>query len=673
MGARRDIVISYIEGTTYGMTEASVESTRSPVRRSPTGKEEVCTLVKKAQARLVDVAPELYEFLLNGTLPPPEFPASAITCETVQVTMRDGVRLATDVYLPPVHRAPVLVSRGPIPRDVEAFGVTAALTAFARRGYAVVSQDCRGTGESEPADWDYLVHEREDGPDLIDWICEQEWYGGFIASCGGSYTGLTQWCMSANPAMSAIAPAVSGLGIAVNTVHLYMFVNSYARVVGNGADKVPVSLFDMERVFEQETLAGGYFNEPLQLPLPEWLVQEYPVVTGMHPAEARQWLWERYCGLSSARRAEFVRRARGVDHVTMTDMEAMSDIFGHRISHARHIMPHADPAEMCRLVTAPPLMLTAWYDWGVNDALATFRMLRREGRPEVADGARIIITPRAHNRPGYRLGTDEHPELVRASNMLDQVGFLDHWFTSVRNGTTESWPRVTYYLMGANEWRTASDWPVPEATERAFYLGGEGVLSTSPPAADAEPDVYAYDPEDPTPTVAGSFVSFHYTPGSGDVSEVQRRGDVLVYTTPPLDEDLDVVGPLLMVLYAGSSAVDTDFNVRLSDVWPDGRAFHVQSGMLRARYRTDDGAPELLEPGKIYRLEVDMWATAMRFRAGHRLRVDISSADFPRFDRNTNLGGEPGAPVVATQTIYRDRDHPSHLVVPVVDTSATEE
>lgn len=630
-------------------------------------------VVNDARTRLADVAPELYEFLQKGTLPPPQFPASAITCETVHVTMRDGVRLATDLYFPPVRQGPVVVSRGPIPRDIEAFGVAAALMAFARRGYVVVSQDCRGTGDSEPAEWDYLVHEREDGPDLVDWICKQEWYGGFVASFGGSYTGLTQWCMSANPAMSAIAPAVSGLGVATNTAHLYMFVNSYARVVGNGENKVPVDLFEMERVFEQETLAGGYFNEPLQLPLPKELVKQYPAVDGMPPADARRWLWEQYCGFSSAQRAEFVRQVRGVEHVTMTDMEAMSAVFGQRVSHARHIMPHADPAEMCRLVTAPPLMLTAWYDWGVHDALATFQLLRREGRPEVAANARIIITPRAHNRPGYQLGTDEHPELVRPSNTLEQVGFLDHWFTSVRNDTTDAWPAVTYYLMGANEWRVASDWPVPEAKERAFYLGGGGALSTSPPPQGAEPATYTYDPHDPTPTVAGSFVSFLYTPGSGDVSEVQQRNDVLVYTTPPLEEDLDIVGPLTMVLYASSTAVDTDFNVRLSDVWPDGRAFHVQSGMLRARYRNSDAEPQLLQPGTIYPLEVDMWATAMRFETGHRLRVDVSSADFPRFDRNANLGGEPGDPVAATQTIYCDRDHPSHFVAPVIDAPAMEE
>lgn len=179
------------------------------------------------------------------------------------------------------------------------------------------------------------------------------------------------------------------------------------------------------------------------------------------------------------------------------------------------------------------------------------------------------------------------------------------------------------------------------------------------------PERYIYDPNAPTPTVGGSIVSYIYPPGSVDVSGVQKRPDVLVYSTSPLQQDLDVVGPLKMILYASSSAVDTDFVVRLSDVFPDGRAIQLQSGILRARYRNSAGEPELLEPGRIYRLQIDMWATANRFKCGHRVRVDISSADFPHFDRNNNRG-EEGAPISACQTIYHDPENPSHLLLPVL-------
>ena len=219
--------------------------------------------------------------------------------------------------------------------------------------------------------------------------------------------------------------------------------------------------------------------------------------------------------------------------------------------------------------------------------------------------------------------------------------------------------------MGANEWRSAEDWPLPDAQETAFYLGAGGTLSTVTPHEQQAADQYVYDPLDPTPTVGGAVVSYVYAAGSVDVNAVQQRGDVLTYTTEPLELDVDVVGPLRMVLYASSTAVDTDFAARLSDVFPDGRAIQLQNGVLRARHRNLERGAELLVPGEIYELEIDMWATANRFKAGHRIRLDLSSSDFPRFDRNTNLGGAPGDPVRATQTIYREAPHPSHLVLPI--------
>jgi predicted acyl esterase len=616
--------------------------------------------------RLVDISPELERLLTQGNLPPPQFAASDIKCESVWVAMRDGVRLATDLYLPPARPAPVIAVRTPYGRSMEDYSYAAALHSFARRGYVVVSQDCRGTGDSEPDGWDYYMFESEDGYDLIDWVSQQDWCDGFIGSFGGSYVGQTQWCMATHPAMSTIAPAVSGLGIAINTARLYMFLNAYAHSIGKGEGKVAVHFTEMERLMENETLAGGYFNEPLHRPFSEALLARFSNLREPPPSEAKRWLWEHYCAMTCAQRAEFVKQALGVKNVTSVDVEALPALFGHRISHDAHTIPHASPPELCRLIQAPPLLRTGWYDWGLNDALATWTLFRREAQERVAARARIIINAHAHNMPGYREGGDKHPELLCLPNVLSQIGLLMRWYAAVREGTTDAWPTVIYYLMGANEWRVASDWPVPEAKQTAFYLGHGASLTTQPPQQSSQPDRYIYTPEDPTPTVGGSIVSFVYTPGSVDVSSVQQRADVLVYTTPPLEHDLDVVGPLRMILYASSSAVDTDFVARLSDVFPDGRAIHLQSGILRARNRNLEGEPELLEPRRIYRFEIDLWATANRFNAGHCLRVDISSADFPHFDRNANRGGEPGDPVPAHQTIYRDPEHPSHLIASVL-------
>jgi uncharacterized protein len=215
-------------------------------------------------------------------------------------------------------------------------------------------------------------------------------------------------------------------------------------------------------------------------------------------------------------------------------------------------------------------------------------------------------------------------------------------------------------------WCTAEAWPPRETREQRLHLQAGGGLAEQPPAGAAEPTVYQYDPMDPAPTLGGCIVSFVTPPGSVDVSDAQQRPDVVVFTSPVLAEDLDVVGPLKMVLHASTSAPDTDFVARLSDVFPDGRAIQLQNGILRARYRNLPEAASLLEPGAIYEFEIDMWATATRFRAGHRIRVDISSADFPRYDRNTNTGGLGETPIVATQTIFHDPDRPSHLLLRVI-------
>jgi predicted acyl esterase len=513
------------------------------------------------------------------------------------------------------------------------------------------------------------MYEPEDGYDLVEWVSQQAWFDGFLGACGGSYSGQTQWQMAMHPSVSTIVPDVSGLGVAINTVHLHMFNNAYARSVGKGENKIAVPYFELEGQIVEETLATGYFNEPLHKPLSEALLARLPNLRALTPFQAKRWLWDHYCSLTCAGRAEFVKQALGVKHVTSVDMESLPTIFGHQISHDAHTLPHPRPAELCQSFQAPVLLRTGWYDWGLNDALGTWDLLMRAAPEPMRSRCRLFIAPSAHNMPGYHEGMGEHPELHHAYGLTTNFEMLLRWYAAVREDKVDSWPTVIYYLMGTNEWRAADAWPPPKARAVALYLGAGGRLTTELPQPSA-PDRYTYDPNNPTPTVGGSIVSYVYPPGSVDVSEVQQRPDVLTYTTAPLERDLDVVGPLRVILYVSSSAVDTDFSARLSDVFPDGRAIQLQSGMLRARYRNLTGEPELLEPGRTYRLEIDLWGTANRFKAGHQLRLDISSADFPRFDRNTNRGGQAGLPVPAAQTIYHDPEHPSHLLVSVPSSHA---
>jgi hypothetical protein len=582
------------------------------------------------------------------------------------VPMRDGVRLATDVYLPPVEKAPVVVVRTPYDRMGEERSYVAALFALACRGYIVVSQDVRGTGQSEPASWDHYMFEPEDGWDCIEWVSQQPWFGSFIASFGGSYVGQVQWQMALHPKMSTIVPGVSGLGLGISTARLHMFLNAYAKSVGKGAGKLNLTYTEAERLMVDETLATGFFNEPIELALSPRLRERFPALQDLPVKEAQARLWAHYCALDCAGRTQFVHEAFDIDQVTMTDVERLAQLFGQHISHDRHTLPHTSPVELVVSLEAPPLFRTAWYDWFLNDALETFRQVREHGRPDVASRARLIITPHSHNTLGYKEGLATHPELSLVSNHLMAVGLLTSWYEAIQDDTVSAWPTVIYYLMGANTWCTAEAWPPMEAREYRLYLAAGGGLSEMAPARPAEPSVYRYDPMDPAPTLGGCLVSSVIAPGSVDVSVTQARPDVIVFTSPVLAEDLDVVGPLKMVLHARSSAVDTDFVARLSDVFPDGRAIQLQNGVLRARYRNLPAAASLLEPGAVYELEIDMWATANRFHAGHRLRVDISSADFPRYDRNSNTGGLSETPLVATQSIHHDPEWPSHLIFSVI-------
>jgi uncharacterized protein len=619
---------------------------------------------QSAPHTLAAAAPDLETLLMCPGGVPGRFALSDIRKVTVWVTMHDGVRLATDLYLPPSVPAPAVAARTPYGRANPK--LAEPLTLLAQHGYVGVAQDCRGTGDSEPDSWDYYIFEREDSLELVEWMTQQEWFNGFLAGCGGSYLGGTQWCMAMHPRMSTIIPEVCGLGVIAHPARNHTFVHAYARSVGKGSDKVPTGFDELERQTVEETLASGYFNEPLHTPFSRAILESYPVLRSLPSAEGKRWLFDHYSRQGGAERARLIKQALDCKAVTVVDVEALTAVFGHQIGHDAHLIPNPRRVEVLQSLRAPALMITGWYDWFLDDALATWQLLRRAAPHRVSSRSRLLIAPSAHLMPGYHEGKAGHPELERVYRAHHIAGLLLRWYDAVRNDACQFWPIVTYYLMGANQWCVASDWPPPEVRTVPYYLGPRGALTRYPPRNRTEADRYTYDPQDPTPTVGGSLISYVYPTGGVDVSVSQRRSDVLTYTTQPLTHDLDVVGPLRMILYASSNAVDTDFLARLSDVFPDGRAIQLQSGLLRARYREPDGEPELLESGRIYRFEIDMWATANRFKAGHRLRIDISSADFPRFDRNANRGGEPGEPIAARQTIYHDPDHPSHVLVPVL-------
>jgi uncharacterized protein len=615
-------------------------------------------------APLNEVAPELQRLLNRQSEKEsqPPFCLDEIRRQTVFITMADGTALATDLYFPPKTPAPAVVTRTPYGRGNAE--LVRLCQGFARYGYVALAQDCRGTGESEPEHWNYLVYEPEDGAALVEWIAGESWHDGFTGGFGGSYAGMTQWCMATNSRLSAIAPEVVGLRVSRSTVRPHMFVNGFDRAVGKRGGGKPIPLTNMERAIEAETRAGGYFDAPFEQRVPTEWIEAIPDLQGLSLTAARVKLWEHYCQCTAPERERLLQCLLKVEQFTYNDHWRLLEVFEGMALFGINSLPSTSVQQLCQKIQAPALMLTGWYDWNLGDTLQSWTALQAYSRPTVAESSRLIVSPSGHNQPGYREGEAQSPELKHT--IRGNLELLRSWCGAVRDRKLSSWPKVIYYLTGANEWRATSAWPVPQARPLSLYLHGGRMLSTQHPAEHAEPDEYDFDPQHPTPTVGGSILSYHYPVGSVDVAAVQNRPDILTYTSTVLETDLDVVGPIRLILYARSSATDTDFAGRLSDVFPDGRAIQLQNGMLRARYGALDGEPRPLAPQLVYCLEIDLWATAHRFKKGHRIRLDISSADFPRFDRNTNRGGASGPPLIARQRIYHDAQHPSHLLVYVL-------
>ncbi|MCL2395065.1 MAG: CocE/NonD family hydrolase, partial [Acidimicrobiaceae bacterium] len=326
-----------------------------------------------------------------------------------------------------------------------------------------------------------------------------------------------------------------------------------------------------------------------------------------------------------------------------------------------------------------------WYDLFLKGTIANYLGMKAHGGSALARRPRLVIGPWSHGPSGGWFPERSYG-LLSGTDTADLTGLQLRWFDWLLRGQdngVENEKPVRIFVMGADVWRDEADWPLPDTDYVDYFLhsggranssAGDGSLSVEPPGDEAE-DVYLYDPRDPVPTVGGGT----FLPGLGlgvnsgprNQAQVETRHDVLCYTTPPLDAPLEVTGPVSAVLQISSSAPDTDFTAKLVDVHPDGRAENIADGILRARYRESLSAPRLLEVGQIYEVTVDLVATSNVFGPGHRIRLDVSSSNFPRFDRNTNTGGEiaqegEDALVQAINRVHHTSVHPSRLILPVI-------
>lgn len=549
----------------------------------------------------------------------------------VRVKMRDGVMLAADVYRPKSEgKFPVLLQRTPYNRK----GDAATAHELASHGYVVVLQDTRGRFDSGGEFYPFR-HESEDGYDTVEWAAALDYSDGKVGMFGGSYVGATQMlaAMAKPPHLVAVFPYVTASEYYDGwTYQSGALMQWFASSWSSGLSVDTLRRKAGERSRPKEWVAG--------LPVENYALLSPPPAGDVAPY-FRDWV-----------------------------RHELSDDYWRGWKISNHY----------REMNIKGLHAGGWHDIFIKGSIKNYTGLRGEGpTPSVRDGQRLIVGPWAHaaTSPEGKIGD----VVFGKAAVLNMTETARKWFDYALKGVRNEYataPPVSLFVLGENVWRAENEFPLARTRHTKYYLrsergangaGGDGALSLSPPKKE-RPDIFEYDPANPVPTVGGRLCCGDaIPPGPFDQRPNESRQDVLVFSTPPLEKDVEVTGYVTVELYAATTARDTDFTAMLVDVSPDGYARYLTDGIARARYRTTTEKAEEVVPGKLYKYTIDLWATSNLFRAGHKIRLYVSSSNFPRFNRNLNTGEMNfGASrmLKAQQTVYHEADHPSAVVLPII-------
>jgi putative CocE/NonD family hydrolase len=628
------------------------------------------------QSMLAQQAPADAQLIARRNAIEKELESVAIIDRKLMIPMRDGKRMAADVYRPKdtSQKYPIIFVRTPYnfnfwdvklgaPRDM-----SAELDAV-KRGYIYVEMNERGHFFSE-GNYDILGAPLSDGDDELSWMSGQPWSNGKVGTIGCSSTAEWQLGVAAlnNPAFAAMIP--QGFGAGVGRVRPY---------------------------YEQ---GNWYRGGAVQMLFIAWLYGEQNQIRPMFPPNTSQDdLIRASKAFDLAQQLPPVDWSKALTYLPEKNIIAQVDgphgIFADReeVSTGGAMIKRQpnDPAwyrgglwDDSKPINVPGLWFMSWYDVSIGPNLAAYNYVRKTARPEIGNQQYAVIAPTLHC--SYKRATED--TIVGERSMGDArldydaltYGWFDYFLKGEKNGILEKTPKVQYFTMGLNKWQTSNTWP-PEGAKpvtlflssggKANSLNGDGVLTHQVAASDA-PDSFTYDPMNPVPSYGGNVccTGNAVTGGAFDQRKMEARADILVYTTEPLPQDVEVSGPIDATLYVSSDAKDTDFTVKVIDVYPDGKAYNLDETIQRARYRDGyENPPVWMEKDKVYKLSFQPMTTSNYFPAGHRLRIEISSSNFPRFDRNLNTGGnnyDEATGVVAHNSVHHSTQYPSQITLSVL-------
>ena len=569
----------------------------------------------------------------------------------VPAGMRDGTTLVADVYRPAGDgEYPVLLTRQPYGKQLPT--TTNYLNAIkaAQHGYIVAIQDVRGRFGSE-GDWNPSVYEFEDGYDSVEWAAKLPGSNGTVGMYGASYFGMTQWqaAVMRPPSLKSMAPGI--------TWGNYLNGSQFR----GGVRELGLRFYWAEAVLALDTLFREHRNDrekfkellPAQVHAIDHIPEEYDILPLKDLPDPGGVLPYMYASL---------------------ELGITSDIWHYLNIDGRY-----------ERVEAPTFHIGCWYDVFLGETLRQYGTMKEIATERGTRPPRLLLGPWTHGTVFQSVVGDLDFGLASSGYFLNYKGDVTdyhlRWFDATLKGREEALqnqPPVEVFVMGENRWRGYEEWPVPGSREERWYLHPGGVLSREEPS-NSPPDEYDYDPKDPVPTIGGALLMPQvYRAGPRDQRPNEERPDVLAYTSEELTEDYTAIGTVYATLYAASSAPDTDFVARLVDLYPDGRAIGVTDGIIRASARESYPAPGVIEskepspttPGEVYEYVIDMWATGIVFEAGHRIRVEVTSSSFPRWDRNLNTGEDTKDSTrseVAHQRIFHDLERPSSITLTVVD------